>query len=375
MNAISQARLVGSVSGSGYFRSVAENCVVRSEPSEGTLIRRGAQVSVFLSRGALPAPAASALGQGRVATDAAGTMTLRWSEVPEAVEYQVQITHPSGGVVHDSTVGQGTTSCAVKPRWEKAWAGTPYSWQVRGKANDEWSDWSNAEGFLYEPPDIVIPNLANEDYAQASGRVPQLTPRRVDERSLVPAGRVVRTEPPPGTTLKPGEELVFHVSIGTGIEPRHGQAQNGIRPRYLGCLLSGSTLVVELEITNTTQVRHSLDFAAARSTLSDIVDWPRKQVRNANGSVSLAPGPEWQASGLRLNGRRVPLTQLAHIDPNQAIDVGLEFEGVGRGDGWWSGMMLWAHENNARVLAQMVQPLELDRRVAEPDSSIPRTAQ
>lgn len=76
-----------------------------------------------------------------------------------------------------------------------------------------------------------------------------------------------------------------------------------------------------------------------------------------------------------INSRKVSIQQLAHIDPNEAVDVGIEFAGVGHGDGWWHGMMLWAHENNNRVLAQMIQPLELNSHVGDPDRSIKRTAQ
>lgn len=215
--AITQARLNGSVVGEGYYASVPENHIVSVTPATGTLIERGADVQLVVSKGTLPAPEVnSPRAQAKAQTDAVGTTSFAWGNVPDASEYQLKVMHPSGGLILETLVVAGTLSHAFKPRWQRDWTATPYTWQVRGKANNEWGDWSTEQPFFYEPPDIEVPDLRNQMAAAATGGgLANLAVNRVEEfAGTIPQGGVIRTDPPAGTKLKPGEKLTIFVSKG-----------------------------------------------------------------------------------------------------------------------------------------------------------------
>lgn len=216
--AITEAKLNGSVIDAGYYASVPENHIVSVTPATGTLIERGAAVQLVVSKGTLPAPGVnSPRAQAKAQTDAVGTTSFAWSNVPDASEYQLKIMHPSGGLILETVVAAGTLSHAFKPRWQREWTATPYTWQVRGKANNEWGDWSTEQPFFYEPPDIEVPDLRNQMAAAASngGGLANLAVNRVEEfAGAIPQGGVIRTDPPAGTKLKPGEKLTIFVSKG-----------------------------------------------------------------------------------------------------------------------------------------------------------------
>ncbi len=214
--AITEAKLNGSVVDSGYYASVPEGHIVMVTPAAGTLIERGAEVQLKVSKGTLPAPLAGGPGaQAKAQTDAVGTTTFAWSNVPDASEYQLKVMHPSGGLILETVVSSGVLSHSFKPRWQRDWTATPYTWQVRGKANNEWGDWSTEQPFFYEPPDIEVPDLRNQMAAAAGGGLANLAVSQVQEfASEVPTGNVIRTEPAAGTKLKPGDKVVVYVSKG-----------------------------------------------------------------------------------------------------------------------------------------------------------------
>jgi serine/threonine-protein kinase len=66
---------------------------------------------------------------------------------------------------------------------------------------------------------VPIPDVSGLTYEEAAAKITELgfTPQRRDEISLtVPAGEVIGTEPPAGTTLRPapGIQVVIIVSQG-----------------------------------------------------------------------------------------------------------------------------------------------------------------
>jgi serine/threonine-protein kinase len=76
------------------------------------------------------------------------------------------------------------------------------------------------------PAAVAIPDLAGLSYDEAAAELTELgfTPERRDEPSgTVPAGEVIRTEPPAGTTLRPAPGIKVVVVVSHGLPEPTGQ--------------------------------------------------------------------------------------------------------------------------------------------------------
>lgn len=205
-----------------HSASVAKGRVLSQATAAGALVRRGGAVSVVFSAGTLPAPTLEQPGHRVVVNaDARGGVHFEWQDVAHATEYEVVVEHPRDSA---ALVGHtGTSGFLGKPAWERDWT-EAYSWRVRGKADGEWGQWSNTWLFQYEPPDVHLPATETGTDAGALGvalRELGLAPESVEEYSdEVPAGRVVRVEPPAHGRFKPADRVVLVVSKGMRPETR-----------------------------------------------------------------------------------------------------------------------------------------------------------